>query len=63
MSRATASIAPAGDGDRVEVALELVERDVDADRRVEDEPDAEALDEPDVHLDRLAREAERRARR
>ena len=50
---------PGGDRDRVEVALELLERDVDADRRVVDEPDAEALDEPDVHLDRLAREAER----
>ena len=48
------------DRDRVEVALELVERDVDADRRVEDERDAEPLDEPDVHLDRLARQAERR---
>ena len=48
------------DRDRVEVALELVERDVHADRRVEDEPDAEPLDEPDVHLDRLARQAERR---
>ena len=48
------------DGDRIEVALELVEGDVHADRRVEDEPDAEPLDEPDVHLDRLARQAERR---
>ena len=50
----------AGDGDRVVVALELVERDVDADRRVVDEPDAEPLDQPDVHLDRLARQAEGR---
>ncbi len=49
-----------GDRDRVEVALELVEGDVDADGRVVDEPDAEPLDEPDVHLDRLARQAERR---
>ena len=32
----------------------------DADRRVEHEGDAEALDEPDVHLDRLARQAEGR---
>ena len=48
-----------GDGDRVEVALEVVEADVLADRRVELEPHAEPLDEPDVHLDRLAREAER----
>ena len=44
----------------VVVALELVERDVDADGRVVDEPDAEPLDEPDVHLDRLARQAEGR---
>ena len=43
---------------RVVVALELVEGDVDADGRVVDEPDAEALDQPDVHLDRLARQAE-----
>ena len=49
-----------GDRDPVEVALELVEGDVGADRRVEDERDAEALDEPDVHLDRFARQAERR---
>jgi hypothetical protein len=48
-----------GDGDRIEVLLERLERDVLADRRVEDEPDAEALDEADIHLDRLAREAER----
>ncbi len=50
----------AGDGDAVEVALELVEGDVGADGRVVHEPDAEPLDEPDVHLDRLARQAERR---
>ena len=50
----------AGDGDAVEVALQLVEGDVHADRRVVDEADAEALDEPDVHLDRLARQAEGR---
>ena len=49
-----------GDRDRVEVALELVERDVLADRRVEDERHPEPLDESDVHLDRLARQAERR---
>ena len=41
-------------------ALELLERDVDADRRVVEERDAEPLDEADVHLDRLAREAEGR---
>ena len=51
---------PGGDRHRVEVALELVERDVDADRGVEPEGDAEPLDEADVHLDRLARQAERR---
>src|SRR5439155_288936 len=33
---------------------------VDADRRVEPELDAEPLDEPNVHLDRLARQAEGR---
>ena len=49
-----------GDGDRVEVALEVVEGDVDADRRVVDEPGAELLDEPHVHLDRFARQAEGR---
>ena len=49
-----------GDRDRVVVGLELVERDVLADRRVEDERHAQPLDQPDVHLDRLARQAERR---
>ena len=49
---------PGGDGDRVEVLLERLERDVHPDRRVEDEPDTEPLDEADVHLDRLARETE-----
>ena len=48
------------DGDRVEVLLELLERDVLADRRVVDERHAEPLDETDVHLDRLARKAEGR---
>src|SRR5215213_6261102 len=48
------------DRNAVEVALELLERDVLADRRVEDERDPESLDEPDVHLDCLARQAERR---
>src|SRR4029079_12819312 len=47
-----------GDGHGVEVGLELLEGDVDADRGVVDEPDAQAFDEADVHLDRLAREAE-----
>src|SRR5207249_429190 len=47
------------DRDSVEVALELLEGDVDADRRVVDERDPEALDEADVHLDRLARQTER----
>ena len=49
---------PGGDRDRVEIALELLERDVLADRRVEHELHAELLDEPDVHLDRFARQAE-----
>ena len=48
------------DGDRVEVALEVLERDVDADRGAVQEPDAQPLDQPDVHLDRLARQAEGR---
>ena len=48
------------DRDRVVVPLQVLERDVDADGRVEHEPDAQALDEADVHLDRLARQAERR---
>ena len=47
------------DRDRIEVALELIEGDVHADRRVVDERDPEALDEADVHLDRLARQTER----
>ena len=51
---------PGRDRDRVEVALELVERDVRADRRVEHEVHAEALDQPDVLLDGLAREPEGR---
>ncbi len=51
---------PGRDGDRVEVGLELLEGDVDADGRVVHEGDAEALDEPDVHLDGLARETEGR---
>ncbi len=42
----------------IEVPLELVERDVLADRRVEHEAHAEPLDEPHVHLDGLARQAE-----
>ena len=48
------------DRDRLVVALEVLEQDVPADRRVVVERHAEALDEPDVHLDRLARQAERR---
>ncbi len=52
-----------GDRDAVVVALQLVERDVHADLRVEHEPDAQPLDQSDVHLDRLAGQAEGRARR
>ena len=48
-----------GDRHRVEVAPEVVERDVDPDVHVVVEPDAQPLDEADVHLDRLARKAER----
>ena len=48
---------PGGDRDGIEVALELVELDVLADRRVEHELHAELLDQPDVHLDGLARQA------
>src|SRR5438876_3111692 len=51
---------PSRDRDGIEIALELVERDVDPDRRVEDEPDPQPLHEADVHLDGLARQAERR---
>ena len=47
-----------GDRDAIVVALELVERDVHADLRVEHELHAESLDEADIHLDRLARQAE-----
>ena len=42
----------------VEVALQLLERDVLADDRVVDERHAEPLDEPHVHLDGLSRQAE-----
>ena len=49
---------PGGDGDRVVVLLELLEGDVLADGRVVDEPDAQALDQANVHLDGLARQAE-----
>ena len=46
------------DRDPVVVALELVERDVDADGGVEHELHAQPLDQADVHLDRLARQPE-----
>ena len=48
------------DGDGVEVALQVLEQDVLADGRVVDERHAEALDQPDVHLDRFARQPEGR---
>ena len=48
-----------GDRDRVDVRLELLEGDVHADVRGVVELHAQPLDEADVHLDRLAREAER----
>ena len=46
------------DGDGVELLLELLEGDVAADARVEAEGDAQALHEPEVHLDGLARQPE-----
>ncbi len=52
-------MAPARDRDRVVLLLQLLEGEVAADPGVEAEGDPEALDEADVHLDCLAREAER----
>ena len=47
-----------GDGDPVEVMLELFEGDVDPDLGVEDEPHAQPLDEAYIHFDRFAWQAE-----
>ena len=47
------------DGDRVELLLELLEGDLAPDPRVETEAHAEPLDEAEVHLDGLPRQAER----
>ena len=51
---------PGGDGDGIEVSLQLLEADVLADGRVVHECGPEAFDEADVHLDRLARQPEGR---
>ncbi len=59
-SRADRVHRAGADGDRVVVALEVLEQDVPPDGRVVVEGDAEPLDEADVHLDGLARQPERR---
>ena len=49
---------PGADGDGIEVGLELLERDVAPDAGIESEAHTQPLDQPDVHLDRLARQSE-----